>query len=287
VEYQFTGPWSSAHAELALWQACPAQAVAAIEDGLARLERTDDVRYRIRLLRLGTRAAADLAEVARDRRDGVAETQAVDFAAALRARTAAAIARVADMDGGLAIELAAEVATVAAEESRLRGSSDPSAWHEAAERWFARVRPYHRGYARWREAEASLEHGDRAAAAEALRDAGGAAASLGARPLHDAIAALARRARIPLDRQPQVGGRDASMTDHPGAAVAAELGLTPREVDVLDLVARGMTNRQIADTLFISVYTAGVHVSRILGKLGATSRTEAASKAYRLGLVSR
>ncbi len=71
------------------------------------------------------------------------------------------------------------------------------------------------------------------------------------------------------------------------AALASELGLTPREREVLELVARGMTNRQIADTLFISVNTAGIHVSRILGKLDVASRTEAASKAYRLGLVAR
>ena len=67
----------------------------------------------------------------------------------------------------------------------------------------------------------------------------------------------------------------------------SEFGLTRRELDVLELLADGMTNRQIAAALFISVYTAGVHVSRILGKLDVKSRTEAASKAYRLGMVSR
>ncbi len=66
---------------------------------------------------------------------------------------------------------------------------------------------------------------------------------------------------------------------------AARLGLTPREREVLALVALGRTNRQIADELFISANTAGVHVSRILGKLGVTGRGEAAAVAYRLGLV--
>jgi DNA-binding NarL/FixJ family response regulator len=74
--------------------------------------------------------------------------------------------------------------------------------------------------------------------------------------------------------------------DEPAAA-PSELGLTPREREVLELVAQGMTNRQIADALFISVNTAGIHVSRILGKLDVASRTEAAVKAYRLGLVAR
>jgi DNA-binding CsgD family transcriptional regulator len=54
---------------------------------------------------------------------------------------------------------------------------------------------------------------------------------------------------------------------------------------VLALVALGRTNRQIADELFISGNTAGVHVSNILGKLGVAGRGEAAALAYRLGLV--
>jgi DNA-binding NarL/FixJ family response regulator len=55
---------------------------------------------------------------------------------------------------------------------------------------------------------------------------------------------------------------------------------------VLALVAEGYTNRRIAEALFISESTAGVHVSNILGKLGVASRTEAAAVATRLGLVS-
>jgi DNA-binding NarL/FixJ family response regulator len=54
---------------------------------------------------------------------------------------------------------------------------------------------------------------------------------------------------------------------------------------VLGLVALGRTNRQIADELFITENTAGVHVSNILGKLGVPSRGEAAAVAYRSGLV--
>ena len=60
------------------------------------------------------------------------------------------------------------------------------------------------------------------------------------------------------------------------------LGLTPREAEVLTLVARGYTNREIAETLVISVKTASVHVSHILRKLGAPNRREAAAVAHRL-----
>ena len=65
-----------------------------------------------------------------------------------------------------------------------------------------------------------------------------------------------------------------------------ELGLTPRELQVVRLVARGFTNRQIAATLFISAKTAGAHVSNILAKLGVERRAEAAAVAERLHLLA-
>ena len=74
-----------------------------------------------------------------------------------------------------------------------------------------------------------------------------------------------------------------------GAAVDAEpqdpFGLTPRERQVLALVAQGATNRQIGAALFMAEKTASVHVSRILAKLGVSGRTEAAAIAYRQHLA--
>jgi len=64
------------------------------------------------------------------------------------------------------------------------------------------------------------------------------------------------------------------------------LGLTTREMEVLRLVAAGRSNRNIAAELFISAKTASVHVSNILAKLGATSRTEAAAIAHQVGLTA-
>ncbi|MGW6704032.1 ATP-binding protein [Streptomyces sp. NPDC054956] len=65
---------------------------------------------------------------------------------------------------------------------------------------------------------------------------------------------------------------------HPPKGTPGLPGLTARELEVLHLVAEGKSNRQIAADLFISINTAGVHVSRILTKLNASTRTEAARK---------
>jgi len=91
---------------------------------------------------------------------------------------------------------------------------------------------------------------------------------------------LARRARIDLAA---AAAPPATGTVSP--TPAERLGLTPREREVLALVAGGRTNQQIAEELFISVKTAGIHVSNILAKLGVGNRVEAAAAAHRGGLL--
>jgi DNA-binding NarL/FixJ family response regulator len=68
--------------------------------------------------------------------------------------------------------------------------------------------------------------------------------------------------------------------------VGSDLGLTPREVEVLGLLAQGRTDREIAELLFISRKTASVHVSNLLRKLEVASRIEAGriGQAHGLGL---
>ncbi|HLX06794.1 MAG TPA: response regulator transcription factor [Thermoanaerobaculia bacterium] len=61
--------------------------------------------------------------------------------------------------------------------------------------------------------------------------------------------------------------------------------LTPRELEVVQLLAQGLSNRRIAERLGISEHTAKFHVNAIVGKLGAQTRTDAAIRAARLGLV--
>jgi len=104
-------------------------------------------------------------------------------------------------------------------------------------------------------------------------------------------------------------GRDAGPTQIAAAAVAAARGLvvlaaelasaavprpsgaapadplTDRELQVLGLLAEGLSNKQIAGRLGISEHTAKFHVNAILGKLGVQSRTEAVVRAARLGLL--
>ncbi|UMG94909.1 LuxR C-terminal-related transcriptional regulator [Nocardioides sp. TF02-7] len=114
---------------------------------------------------------------------------------------------------------------------------------------------------------------DRQALRDLVAGAGEAARAIGARLLVRRLAALAQRAGVaPAD--------GASVDRTPLAA------LTARETEVLRLVSRGLSNREIGGELFISTKTASVHVSNILAKLGAAGRAEAAAIAVRHGLLA-
>jgi len=69
------------------------------------------------------------------------------------------------------------------------------------------------------------------------------------------------------------------------AGNAAEIGLSKREMEVLDCLAQGMTSAQIASDLFITENTVKTHVRHILEKLEAANRAEAVSRAIQLGLI--
>jgi DNA-binding NarL/FixJ family response regulator len=166
-----------------------------------------------------------------------------------------------------------------------QGKPDLAAWDAASAAWRDLAQPHQRALALVQAAETAMGSGDRAAATSRLQEAAAIADRLaegGAIPLRRQIDLLAQRARITLP----VAGTDATADPHAPADPAQrwreQLGLSPRELEVLRLVAAGRSNRQIADELFISVKTASVHVSNILAKLAVTTRVEAAALAHRL-----
>lgn len=164
----------------------------------------------------------------------------------------------------------------AAEWARLDHLREVAAWQAAVAACQAAPETFPLCYALFRLAEARaatpLDTTAATDASECLRLADDLAA---AGTLQD-VRALARRARLRLDHA-TVNGRD------PGAE--NRFKLTDREREVLGLVAEGHSNAQIAGALHISPKTASVHVSNILAKLGASSRTEAATVAHRHGLI--
>jgi DNA-binding CsgD family transcriptional regulator/tetratricopeptide (TPR) repeat protein len=268
-------------AEANLWAGRLADARAAVAHGLKALAATEEPYWVTELCRAGLAVEAAAAEQARARHAEAEERAARERAAVLLERGRAITGAV---DVRPTPRVAANLRTVEAEWSRVTGPSDPDRWAESALAWEALGYPWQAGYARWRQAEALLAQGvPRPAAVEALAMAWTLAAGLGARLLVAEIDALARRARIELATPP--GGEAPEEPGPEATAATDELGLTPREREVLALVADGRTNRQIAEALFISNKTASVHVSNILAKLGVANRGEAAAVAHRLRLT--
>jgi ATP/maltotriose-dependent transcriptional regulator MalT len=71
----------------------------------------------------------------------------------------------------------------------------------------------------------------------------------------------------------------------PNATRQQTLGITARELEILALVARGLSNREIATQLFVSENTVKTHCARAFGKLGAVRRTQAVQRGKELGLL--
>ena len=272
-EPQFIGALGAELAELRRRQRDLLGARAAVSNTLDRLELcTDDVARIARVSAAGARIEADIAQRARDLREKRDERDAI-----ARARIHMQRLRAAAQEGG-PVERAWS-ATGAAELARARGRNDPALWSKAARAWDAIDRPYLATAVRWREAEAHVEAGERSTATEPAEAALETANRLGSRWLQEEITALGFRARLDL-------GERASAERDGGPAAEPEdpFGLTPRERQVLALIAEGATNRQIGAALFMAEKTASVHVSRILSKLGVSSRTQAAAVAHRLHL---
>jgi DNA-binding CsgD family transcriptional regulator len=266
----------SALAELALARGDPERARALVHSARQRI-RYGDLQHWPAMLSLGLRAEGDLAQRAGARGEHVRDDAA---------RRTAALELVDEIHWYAFEERLAEPEperappeTVAhweiadAELARIDGVSRPDLWGKIAGYWDALRQPYQGVYARLREAEAWLAGGGRRPAALALRAAHATAAKLGAAPIRHDLEALAKRARITLAEQ----GPERTPKHAP-------FDLTARELTVLELVASGRTNRQIAHELYLSQRTVDVHVRHILEKLRVTNRVEAARIAHQHGI---
>ncbi|WP_433229529.1 helix-turn-helix transcriptional regulator [Actinomadura formosensis] len=234
---------------IALEEGRPDAALDALQPVLEHAGLPDDARYAWPALMTAVTACTEVGEAAADDLRRIEE-------------------RVAALRSSGRLQRACRL-TYEAKLTGVYGAPDPDAWEKAAAAWTELGNPYYRARALIRAAEAALTGGDHERAAAHLRVVAGTADALGAVPLAEHAADLLRRTRAPRRG-------DAS----------APLGLTPREFEVLRLVAEGRSNRDIAEALFISVKTASVHVSNILGKLDVTSRGEAAATAHRLALFA-
>ena len=265
------GPLHACLAEQALHVGDLATAAGEVLDGLAALQGAALAEEEIRLLAAGARAGADLAALPSAARPGNIpaswEPAAASFAGRARAIT--------DEHGSGQPVVAAFGALVAAEDARRDGSDSRATWRAVADAWHRLGQPYREAYARLREAGAAARAGRREQAVRALAACESLAGQLPSPPLLGQAAGLARRARL------------AGQAGQPGrpAAAAARFDLTGREADVLALLVKGDSNRQIARALFVSDRTVAVHVSRILDKLGVRNRTEAATLGAHLGLT--
>jgi DNA-binding CsgD family transcriptional regulator len=160
-------------------------------------------------------------------------------------------------------------------------------WSAAATKWETLGRPHRTAYARWRQAEALLERGDRSGAGDSLRRAWQQAADH--EPLRRSVQELARTAGLSstlvtaesVAREAEVRRSSSSRSwpdgDGPDAGSEARPKLTVREAQVMHLVVEGLTSEQIGRRLGIAERTVRKHLSAVYAKAGQHGRAGAAA----------
>lgn len=271
--------------EMACWRRRTSDARAAVAQGLEAAHAEGDRMSLAHLALLGIRVEADAAE-GHGRRRVVEVVAREELAATFWVRLRASLEPGLEGSPGSSPSAVLDLAFLAlgrAELERVGEPADVAAWREATRAWDEVGDPFLSAYARWRLAEASLvAGGDRSEARESLRAALATADGLGAAPLAGEIERLARRARLTGLSVGPVGQASARSA---GQAEALRMGLSQRETEVLELLAEGLSDREIGERLFITTKTTGHHVSHILTKLGVERRGEAAAVAFRIGLA--
>ena len=257
---RLTGPLHACLAEQALLEGAFPRAARHVLDGLTVLKGGMLAEEEMRLLAAGAWLQGDLAALPASARPRDMPVDWDEMAAGLADRACAIVADVEPV-------VVAFGKLITAELGRGDRTGQRAAWRAVASAWQHAGQPYREAYARLREAEAAARSGRRDQAARALAACTRLASDLKAAPLLRLAETLGRQARLPL--------KD-------GPVARARLDLTDRESQVLELLTRGSSNRQIARSLYISERTVAVHVSRIFDKLGVRNRTEAAMAAARL-----
>jgi DNA-binding CsgD family transcriptional regulator len=260
--------------DLAAWQGDPSTALEVASSASGRLQQQwpDDHLGVLRIAGTALSALADASAAARLVGDTGRADRWVTAGRDLVGIARSSVEVYRRSVGEVGREAAAWWARVEAEAARLRGEAVPELWRAAVD-GFGYGHVYEVARSRRRLAEALVETGERKQAAEHARSAHEVALRLGAAPLREAVEALVRRGRLDVVL--------------PGIAPAPTVSavLTPREAEVLGLLAQGRTNRQIGGELYISEKTASVHVSNIIAKLAASGRTEAVAIAAQRGLL--
>jgi DNA-binding CsgD family transcriptional regulator len=244
-----------------------ARAGARANDALKIITSTDDVGRHLGIAALAVRIEADSLDAARLTGRRVDAAAARDRAERIVAAADGAVARIAAAGGCRSPVFSLFETLTAAQLGRMPGPANPGLWYQVATHELAD--PYLAGYARLQQAAGLLARRRKREATTALQAAWDAAGRLAAAPLRAEVATLARLGRI-----------DLAAAAPPAAPEPDPAGLTPREREVIRLLSEGLSNAEIARTLYISEKTASVHVSNILRKLGATSRLQAATAAH-------
>ena len=321
---QGTGMVMRSAVSLALWNGRIDEALGIAEREWPRALESDELSVIVYAASTSLEAAAAAAEHGRASSDAGLIARARDLASNVMAAAEEHV-RSSTLAPELGARKEAELllATAHAHAQRVQGRVDPAVWDGLARAWEEYSIPYRQAKARWWQALAVLaaapeedRESARVKAREPLAEAFHLARALPALPLLREVVDLGTRARVAL---PVVADADLvavgpglpvpvavgpgrpgdSATGSPDIARAIDehviaslrkdavdtYGLSPREREVLNILAEGRTDRDIAARLFISERTVHVHVRRILAKLSVSSRTEAAGVAIRGGLV--
>ena len=264
--------YCAAAAELELWAGDPERACAAAAEGIAAVARTDYRRHAGTLAWLALRATADRGELARARQETAASSQARADASQLR-RTWSTVgwltAEPQNRARALHALLDAEHARAAGHSDPLRGPAPPATHMPAT----GHTRPPTRHGARPKPYSRSMPPGRPRPAACAPPTPSPSA------PARYHCSARLKRWRATPESTSKSPHR-AKKTLLPCHSRCT--ALTRREREVLNQLASGLTNRQIAERLYISPRTAAVHVSSVLRKLGVPDRLQAAHLARKL-----